>query len=235
MRRVIMICSVVALLAGGWWAFGKDKDTAKAAATRKLLQEKISVDFQDEPIRNVVDELKNKVPMLGLKIDSAGGVSGNIKITYKADEQTLADIFEGMFKKNGLGYVVVSKEGNAYDGTILIKQGKERGYPLGEEPDKTKPDKTTAKGKGKGKEKAEEKTANKGKEKADEKSAAKEKPEDDAQKAEEDAARKLKFAKTLAEDGKTAKAKERLEDIVAKYPKTKAADEARELLKMLDK
>jgi len=49
-------------------------------------------------------------------------------------------------------------------------------------------------------------------------------------KDEEDAARKLKFAKSLLEDGKDEKAAERFAEIVKKYPKTKAAAEAKELL-----
>jgi TolA-binding protein len=227
---LIIIGSVFALLAVGAWALAEGKDTAKAATTRKKLQEKVTVDFQDESISNVVEELKKQIPSLGIKIDTVGGVSRNLKITYKADKQPLADVLEGMFKSKDLGYVVVSKQGNAYDGTLLIKKGNERGYEVGDEAEEAAPktkDKTT---KTVGKLKA------KPKEKDDEKAAAKEKlPEDDAQKAEADAARKLKFAQTLAEDGKTAKAKERLEDIIAKYPKTKAAEEARALLKTLDK
>ena len=42
---------------------------------------------------------------------------------------------DGMFKKNGLGYYVISAKNNAYDGSILIKQGKERGFKLaGDDP-----------------------------------------------------------------------------------------------------
>ena len=233
MRRAMVVSSALALLLVASWAIGKEKDSPKAAATRKKLQEKLSVDYQDEPIRNVVDDLKTKVKGLGIKLDTAGGVSGNIKINYKADDETLEKVFAGMFQKNGLGYIVISQVG-AYDGTILIKQGKERGYPIGQEPDKTAKntdDPDNDKNKAKGKDKAKPNA----KKKDEDKAAAKEKPEDDAEKAEQIAASKLKFAKTLAEDGKKAKAKERLEDIVAKYPNTKAAGEARELLKNLDK
>jgi len=59
------------------------------------------------------------------------------------------------------------------------------------------------------------------------------KPLADGQKAEEEANRKLKFAKTFVEDGKTVKAKERLEEIVTSYPMTKAAAEAKVLLSEL--
>lgn len=47
---------------------------------------------------------------------------------------------------------------------------------------------------------------------------------------EDDAARRLKFAKSLAADGLNAKARDLYKEIVAKWPKTKAAAEARELL-----
>ncbi len=45
------------------------------------------------------------------------------------------------------------------------------------------------------------------------------------------AAIKLRFAKVLLSDGKLERARERLEEIVKKYPGTDAADEAKELLK----
>lgn len=54
-------------------------------------------------------------------------------------------------------------------------------------------------------------------------------PEDD----EKVAATKLGFAKQLIEDKKMNSVKGRLEDIIKKYPKTKAAEEAKELLSKL--
>ena len=63
------------------------------------------------------------------------------------------------------------------------------------------------------------------------KEAAKDTPEDEAEKLEAEAARKLKFTKELYEMGKKERAKERLAEIIEKYPKSKAADEARELQK----
>ena len=32
--------------------------------------------------------------------------------------------------RNDLGYIVISQKNNAYDGSIQVRQGKERGYPL---------------------------------------------------------------------------------------------------------
>jgi FimV-like protein len=227
-RRFVVFSSAFGLFAAALLALAQEsKDTAKAAATRKKLEQKISVDYADESLSNVVEDLKEKVGGVGIRIDSKGGVSSNIKITYKGENKPLNEVLDGMFKKNGLGYYVISKNGDAYDGNLFIKQGSERGYEKGQEPDAAAP-----KAKAKDKPNSEETRA---KDKPKEKPAAKEKPVDDADKAEQDAKRKLNFAKTFIDDGKTAKAKERLEEIVAKYPKTKAADEARALLKNLSK
>jgi S1-C subfamily serine protease len=60
-------------------------------------------------------------------------------------------------------------------------------------------------------------------------------PADDADQAEQDAARKLRLAKSLADDGLVEKARARYEEIIKTYPKTKAAQEAKQLLDKLGK
>lgn len=109
-------------------------DTPKAAAARQKLKNKVTVEFKDTYLKDVVEELQDQVSGLRFRLDTKGGVSMNRKITYKAADKPLADVLDEMFKNEGLGYVVISKEKDAYDGTILIKQGKERGYPEGEGP-----------------------------------------------------------------------------------------------------
>jgi hypothetical protein len=115
-----------------------DDDTPKAAAARKKLQTKITVKFKDEPLKECLDEIKEAVPGLSILIDSKGGVSGNQQINFEGKDVTVADVLDGMFKKNGLGYFVRSGKTDAYDGSIWIKQGKERGFPI-KEGDKDKP------------------------------------------------------------------------------------------------
>jgi S1-C subfamily serine protease len=61
-----------------------------------------------------------------------------------------------------------------------------------------------------------------------------EKAAQDKQKAERDAAQKLRFAKGLVKDNKT-KALQRLEEIITVYPETEAATEAKVLLDQLKK
>ena len=114
-----------------------DDDTPQAAATRKKLQTKVTVKFKEEPLKECIDELKE---MAGVSIlyDAKGGVSGNQAVNFEAKDMTLADVLDGMFKKNGLGYYVRSGKNDAYNGSIWIKQGKERGFPI-KEGDKDKP------------------------------------------------------------------------------------------------
>lgn len=106
-------------------------DTPRAAATRKLLQKKITVNFKDTRLEDVIDEIKEEhVKGISIRLDTKGGVSRNQTINYKGENVTLEKALDEMLKKNNLGYIVISDKKNAYDGSILIRQGKERGYPL---------------------------------------------------------------------------------------------------------
>jgi hypothetical protein len=113
----------------------EEKDTPKAAVTRQLLKTKVSVDYKDTPLSEVIDDIKDQIKdktkkVLGVRVDNKGGVSNNTKFTYKADDKPLEEVLDEMFQKNDLGYIVISQQGNAYDGTLLIVKGKARGYPV---------------------------------------------------------------------------------------------------------
>lgn len=126
---VASILAIAAVQAGD--DKGASDDTPKAAAARKLLKTKITVNFKDMRLEDAIEEIKDEhVKGLNIRLDAKGGVSRNQTITYKGEGVTLEKAFDEMFKKNGLGYIVVSGKNNAYDGSILIKQGKERGYPI---------------------------------------------------------------------------------------------------------
>jgi hypothetical protein len=108
----------------------KPKDTPAAAKTRKLLKTKIpEVDWKDTRLEDVIDEIKEQVKGLSIRLDTKGGVSRNSTVTYKAKGKTVEEVLDGFMTKPGLGYYVISKKGDAYDGSIWVKQGKERGYP----------------------------------------------------------------------------------------------------------
>ncbi len=225
MRRFLVSCLVLMLAVVSLW--GAD-DTTKAAATRKKLDKKVSVAFKDTLLRDVLEDLKEKVEGVGIMPDTKGGVNLNAKITYKAAEKPVTEVLAEICDKYDMGFYVISQQGEAYDGRLKLTRGKERGYVEGQGPkEKTKAD-------DKSKDKAKEKTKEKAK--VEDKPKTEEKPaEDDPEKIEADAARKLKFAKTLLADNKIEKAKDRLEEIVKRYGKTKAGEEAKKLLEKLDK
>lgn len=137
-RRVMMLVSVFAVFATTLVVGQEVKDTAKAAATRLKLKQKVTVDFKETPLKDVVDEIKEQVARLTFRIDTKGGVSMNRKLTYKAKDKPLEQVLDEMFSKETLGYIVLSNDKDAYDGAILIRSGKERGYPEGKEPKKNK-------------------------------------------------------------------------------------------------
>src|SRR4051794_12439580 len=107
-----------------------DDDTPAAAKTRKLLKTKISVDFKDTRLEDAMTEIKEEVKGFRFLLDAKGGVSRNQTLTYKAKDKTVEDILDEMLKKPDLGYIVISKKGNAYDGLVQVRKSKERGYEI---------------------------------------------------------------------------------------------------------
>ncbi len=234
----IVRCRILTLMTMGVvfsLAWSAEKDTPAAAATRKKLQTKISVQYKDVSLMEITDDIKQKVndasgTDLSIYLDGPGGVSGNSTLSYSAKDKTVAEILNGMLKPSDLGYVVVSKEyktyNGRYDGWVLIVKGKERGYPEKEDSGKESASKEKVK---------EKASTEKPKTKPAVEKPSADKPEDDADKFEREAGRQLKYAKTYIEDGKNDVAIKKLKEIVKKYPKTKPAEEAKGLLEKLEK
>jgi type II secretory pathway component GspD/PulD (secretin) len=134
-RRVIAIAAfaVCALTAAS--VFAADDDTPEAAATRKKLQTKVTLKFKEQSLVDCLDEIKEAAGIT-FKLDT--GVSRNQKLSIDVKETTVADVLDKLFEKNGLGYIVVSGKKDAYNGSVLIKMGKERGSPIKDEPAKDK-------------------------------------------------------------------------------------------------
>jgi len=221
-RRFLIACPLLLVAVAISWGA---EDTKKAADTRKLLKTKVTFKWKDTSFGDVLDEIKEKVEGIRIHRDEKA-INVNKQITYMCKDKPLEDVFAELLGKSGWGYYVNSKK-DAYDGDIYIRVGEERGYPKGEEPGpgdkpKDKPKEEKPKDKPKIDDKPKE-------EKPKEKPA-----EDDPDKAEKDAARKLKLAKLLIEDKMLEGARDALEEIIKKYKETKAAAEAKELLKKLD-
>jgi hypothetical protein len=106
----------------------KSTDSPIVAKTRKKLETKISVEFKDERLKDVIKELEEKAEVK-FRLDTRGGVSQNMAMTYKAEEKSLREILDEMFKGKGLGYVIHRKQNNTdrYEGYIDIVQGDQRG------------------------------------------------------------------------------------------------------------
>lgn len=224
MSRVAVLIAFISVYSVIAWAVDKKDDTPAAAATRKVLAGKIDVEFKDARLDDALQEIKalcveKKLGKFAFRLDT--GVSRNQNVSFQGKAKTVAEVLDGFFKKNGLGYVVISDTQNPYDGAVKIKQGKERGFAEGDEPAKTaKKDPPKAKAKAKD----------------DPPETAKEKPADDPERAEKAAASKLSLIKELIrENVKKERIKERLGDLVRDFPKTKAAREAKEMLDKLGK
>lgn len=223
MRFLVGAVTVFALAVAPLEAADTAADAQIVKATRKKLETKVNLDFKDTKLSEVVDELKKQVEGLSIKIDSVGGVSQNMTITYKCTDKPLDVALDEMFKLNDLGYVIGRKKDGRYAGWVIIKKGKYRG----DEEEATTPAKTT--------EKPAEVTKPEVKPEVKPLTKPETKPAESADTAEQDAARKLRLAKMMANDGLTDKAKTRYQDIVKSYPNTKAAQEAKELLEKLKK
>ena len=107
----------------------KDKDTAKAAATKKALESKISVDYKDTLLQDVLMDLAEKTKAaskedIQFKRDPKGGATQNQKINYVAKEKTVKVVLDEFTKEAGLSWSVISgkyKEfGTKYDGFVFI-------------------------------------------------------------------------------------------------------------------
>jgi hypothetical protein len=135
MRRLVVSVSLFVVCLAGLLNLSVadgEKDSPKAAATRKLLKTKVSVDYKDTTLSDVIDDIKDQIKDKTKKSifvikDNKGGVSNNSKFTYKADNKPLEEVLDEMFKMNDLGYIVTSEK--SYDGAIKIVKGKARGYP----------------------------------------------------------------------------------------------------------
>jgi len=241
-RRLLAVAIALAFCAAALWAADDSGDTPRAAATRKLIKNaRVTVEYKNTIFREVKEDLEEQVKGLKIMPDTRAGVQLNTKITYSGKDVPLEKVLAAICEKNGWGYYVISGEKNAYNGQLKITVGKERGYEKGKEPkDRAEPkDKAEPKGKPEPKEKPEPKGKPEPKDKAEPKGKPEPKekpevrPEDDTERAERMAATKLRAVKGLIEDGKPARAREVCEEIIRKYPKTKAAEEAKRLLRKL--
>ncbi len=170
------------------------KSTPAAEFTlTKLLKTPVSGDFTDVPLGEILKEFAHQVEE---KADDllmwAYGTEFPFarKVSFAVNNQPLEVALDELLKKigGGLGYVVVSKEGDKYDGWVRLTTTGERGH---EAPPASAEDEMTA-------------------------------------------ADRLALAKKLVDGGKLTSARPLLELIIRKYPTTKAAVQAKQLLEKIE-
>ena len=133
--------SVLVLLAVTWAGRAGAQDSKSAAATRKKMQQKVTLNAKEIGIKAFLDDLKLELEQeIRFKIDNANGLSNNMKVSYSCKDATVEKVLNDMSDKFDFGYYVISNvANNKIDGTILVRRlmsGKERGYEAGKEPKK---------------------------------------------------------------------------------------------------
>ncbi len=131
LRLVMLSVWTLMLICPGLAQDKKSSDSPIVAKTRKKLESQISVDFKDERLKDLMKELEEKAEVK-FRLDTKGGVSQNMAFTYKADEKSLREVLDEMFKGKGLGYIIHRKQNSndRYEGYIDIVQGDQRGDEL---------------------------------------------------------------------------------------------------------
>ena len=108
------------------------KPTPAAELTRtKSLKAKVSVSVTDARLGDVLKELAAQVDTkadVQLMWSYGPGFPYSKKVSYTCKAKSVEAVLDELFKANGgLGYVVVSKEGDKHDGWVLLTTTGERG------------------------------------------------------------------------------------------------------------
>jgi len=111
-----------------------ERNTPSSNAARRLLQRGVTVHYDKTRLADVFADLQKQVPGLRLKGDAAAGADDGLPVTFHAERQRLSSVLDRMLGQYGLGYVVQSQAGASDDGWLLVRAGRERGYPEGPRP-----------------------------------------------------------------------------------------------------
>jgi putative peptide zinc metalloprotease protein len=111
--------------------------TPAAQATQRLLHEprKVVLVCDKMPLSEVLSRLEKQAPGLHLWLDPQAHVSAEQIIeNYRTEgRRPLSTVLDELFGTIGLGYVILSEEGD-HDGWVRVAPGPERGTPLGGRP-----------------------------------------------------------------------------------------------------
>ncbi|MBP3958006.1 hypothetical protein J8F10_22350 [Gemmata sp. G18] len=141
MRSIVLFAASAALVLGGpAWSRSAPKEgekdakqTAAAELTRtKALKVKVSIDAKNGRLGDVLKEFAAQADMRSdmLVMWAYGtGFPYSQKVTYTCKDKPLETALDELLTKagGGLGYVIVSKEGDKHDGWVLLNTTGERG------------------------------------------------------------------------------------------------------------
>jgi multidrug efflux pump subunit AcrA (membrane-fusion protein) len=108
---------------------GLEAPTAKARESFRLLQKRVTVDYQAKPLPEVLRDLEGQVK--GLKLALAPNLTNETTlVSYRGTKERAATVLDRVLG-GSLGYVVVSETGNERDGLVEVCAGHVRGLPDG--------------------------------------------------------------------------------------------------------
>lgn len=108
------------------------KQTPAEITRTKLLKTKVSGSFQEMRLGDILKELADQVDMQGeqpVMWAYGPGFPFDRKVNFECKEKPLDTVLDQLLNKagEGLGYVVVSREGDKYDGWVRLTTTGERG------------------------------------------------------------------------------------------------------------
>ena len=126
------------------------RETTLAERTRtKLLKTRVTGSFQDVRLGDILKEFADQVDMKGddpVMWAYGMGFPFAQKVTFSCKDKPLDAVLDGLLTKagGGLGYVIVSRDGDKYDGWVRLTTTGERGVEKGAEPPPSAEDETSA-------------------------------------------------------------------------------------------
>jgi hypothetical protein len=127
---------------------GKESSAAELTRTR-LLKLKVSCSSENIRLGDILKSFADQVEMQGeqhLMWAYGEGFPYDSKVTFSCKDRPLDVALDLLFKKagGGLGYIVVSSEGEKYDGWVRLTTGGERGTARAAPPPATTEDEASA-------------------------------------------------------------------------------------------
>src|SRR5260370_7073751 len=113
--------TVVVLTAAAFVLVGRAgaQDSQSAAATRKKLQQQITISEKEVGLKNFLDGINNEVEKsIRFKIDNVSGVSNNMKVSFSGKNVTVEKILNDLSDKYEFGSYVISNPPNTTHDTM---------------------------------------------------------------------------------------------------------------------